>query len=217
MKERIKNYFAKEILSYLSSEEEKLLYVGKPAGIILAPKLAAVALLDILFYVSLHLITLTYFDNTLSYIMGLIVLAFATCYLILFAVLDWLFDFYIVTNKKIIDIHYAPPISHNLSTILLDQVRCTEVDMQKNGLLHEVLDIGDVTITFDRPTHQESFIFHSIPHPEKVSLYLGQVLTSNKRDTIVPFWFRTKTDYKHLLIGEDINSPLYSLGPHVTQ
>jgi hypothetical protein len=120
-------------------------------------------------------------------------------------ILQWLFNFYIVTNKKIIDLQYAPPLSHNLSTILLDQVRCTEIDMQKNGLLRELLDIGDVTITFDRPTHQESFVLKGIRHPEQVDLYLGDALTSLRSDTpIQPFWFRPNQSVQKLQMGEDI-------------
>lgn len=208
MKEKLKRYFAKEILSYLSSEDEQLLYVGKPAGIILIPRFVILAIFILLGYTALHIIALMYFGNILAFIIGATLLIALSIYFALFMALDWLFDFYIVTNKKIIDVHFAPPMSHNLSTILLDQVRCTEVDTQKNGFLHELLDFGDVTVTFDRPTHQEAFIFHNINHPEQVSLYLGRALTSSTKELLKPFWYKTKISRNRLIMGEDLSSPL---------
>lgn len=213
MKESLKRYFAKEIFSYLSSEDEQLLYVGKPAGIVLIPRLIVLAIFILIGYIGLHIIALIYFENILAFILGATVLITSSMYLGIFIVLDWLFDFYIVTNKKIIDVHFAPPMSHNLSTILLDQVRCTEVDTQKNGFLHELLDFGDVTVTFDRPTHQEAFVFHNINHPEQVSLYLGRALTASSKDQIKPFWYKTNPTSSRLIMGEDLSSPLLSIGP----
>lgn len=205
MKTQIQQRFVKEILSYLSTNDEKLLYVGKPSAIILIPRFL-VALLGLgVIYVLIHYVTLLILNNLALYMLGVFGLIFLGFFASVFLTLDWLFNFYIVTNKKIIDMQYAPPISHNLSTILLDQVRCTEVDLQKNGLLRELLDIGDVIITFDRPTHQEVFALNNIRHPERVSLYLGHALTVLRTETpIEPFWFRPQTTIHKLQIGEDI-------------
>jgi len=205
VKKQIQQRFIKEILSYLSTSEEQLLYVGKPSAITMIPRFLVLLFGSIIFYTILHMVTLVYLGNPLFYILGIVAFIILVALSVVLLILQWLFNFYIVTNKKIIDLQYAPPLSHNLSTILLDQVRCTEIDMQKNGLLRELLDIGDVTITFDRPTHQESFVLKGIRHPEQVDLYLGDALTSLRSDTpIQPFWFRPNQSVQKLQMGEDI-------------
>lgn len=205
MKNQIQRRFIKEILSYLSTSAEQLLYVGKPSAITMIPRFLVLLLGSIIFYTILHMVTLVYLDNPVFYLLGMVAFIIFVVLIAVLLILQWLFNFYIVTNKKIIDMQYAPPISHNLSTILLDQVRCTEVDLQKNGLLRELLDIGDVIITFDRPTHKEVFTLSNIRHPEQVSLYLGHALTVLRTEApIEPFWFRPQQTTNKLQIGEDI-------------
>lgn len=206
MRKKLRNYFAGEILSYLSSEKERILYVGKPAGIILLPQFFLLGLTISISYIFLHYITLSVFKIPFWYVIGVVTLLAAIVLFFIFMSLDWLFDFYIITTNKIIDISYAPPFSHNLSSILLDQVRCTEVDTQKSGIVNELLDIGDVTITFDRPTHQEAFTLRDIYHPEQVSLYLSKALINPSQSTIKPFWFRDQGKNRRLRMGEDMTS-----------
>lgn len=93
-------------------------------------------------------------------------------------VVDWYFNFYVVTNRKILEIKYSPLFSGQTNKVLLDQVRCTEIDAKINGFFHEILDIGDISITFDRPTHQEEFILSDIKDPKEVEQYLETALLS---------------------------------------
>lgn len=205
MKTQIKQRFVKEILSYLSTSDEKLLYVGKPSAATLIPGFLVIFFGLGVMYTLIHYVTLVFLSNLTLYMLGILILILFSISMSGFLIIDWLFDFYIVTNKKIIEMQYAPPFSHNLSTILMDQVRCTEIDMQKKGLWRELLDIGDVTITFDRPTHQEAFVLGNIRNPEQVSLYLGHALTAIRTQTpIKPFWFRPQRTNNKLQIGEDI-------------
>lgn len=84
------------------------------------------------------------------------------------SIVDWYFNFYIVTNKKIVEVCYKPSSSREISEVLLDQVKCTEIDTRIGGLMNEFLDVGDVMVTFDRPTHQEEFIFTTVPDPKEI-------------------------------------------------
>jgi hypothetical protein len=94
------------------------------------------------------------------------------------SVIDWYFNIYIVTNKKITEICYKPLSSRQVSGILLNQVRCTEIDTKINGIINEFLDVGDIIITFDRPTHQEEFVLTDIEDPKRIETYLENSFSS---------------------------------------
>lgn len=72
--------------------------------------------------------------------------------------IHWSFHLYIATNKQIIEIHYSPLLSEAMNSVLLDQIRCTEIDVAMYGFIPELIGIGNVELTFDRPTHKEEFI-----------------------------------------------------------
>lgn len=95
------------------------------------------------------------------------------------SIIDWYFNFYIATNRKIIEVSYRPLSSREVNEVLLDQVRCTEIDSRVGGVINEFLDIGDVIVTFDRPTHQEEFIFESVPDPKKIETHLENAFCIN--------------------------------------
>lgn len=92
------------------------------------------------------------------------------------SIIDWHFNFYVATNKKIIEVAFKPLSSREISEVLLDQVKCTEIDTKINGIVNEFLDIGDVIITFDRPTHQEEFVFTDVEDPKRIETHLENAL-----------------------------------------
>jgi hypothetical protein len=81
------------------------------------------------------------------------------------------------------ELSYVPLSSHQTNSILLDQVKCTEIDTKIEGLFNDLLDIGHVVITFDRPTHKEAFILEHLHNPEKVESYLQNALYPNMTDS----------------------------------
>ena len=91
-------------------------------------------------------------------------------------IVDWYFNFYIVTSRKIIEVSYKPLSSRDINEILLDQVKCTEIDTRVDGIIHELLDIGDVIIAFDRPTRQEEFVLADMGDPKKIEADLENAL-----------------------------------------
>ncbi len=91
-------------------------------------------------------------------------------------IIDWYLNLYIITSKKIIEVSYRPLSSRHINEILLDQVKCTEIDTSVDGIINELLDIGDVIITFDRPTHQEEFVLESMSDPKETEVNLENAL-----------------------------------------
>jgi hypothetical protein len=92
-----------------------------------------------------------------------------------------------------LEIRYTPLVSHIMSEVLLDKVNCTEVDLRIDGFFNELIDRGDVIITFDRPTHQEEFILKDMKQPSKIGKFISRQLIDHSVDN--PFqqiWFTRK-------------------------
>ena len=103
-------------------------------------------------------------------------------------VIAWYFRLYIVTNHKILHMSYTPLGLYWSNSILLDQVRCTEIDIQTNGIINQLLNKGNIVITFDRPTHEEEFMFADIKDPRQTGAYLADIFESQGKkgnDTIL--------------------------------
>lgn len=101
---------------------------------------------------------------------------------------EWFFHFYIVTNRKIVEVAYRPMFSKVLFEVLLDQVRCTEVDVKANGLSNEIFNVGTVLITFDRPTNEKIFSLEFIKEPRKAAMHLGDVFGMQKSSDTSVNW-----------------------------
>jgi len=86
---------------------------------------------------------------------------------------EWFFHFYIITNRKIIEVAYRPMFSRIVHGVLLDQVRCTEVDVSSKGLISEIFNVGSVYVTFDRPTQEKIFKLDYIKDPRRAAMDLS--------------------------------------------
>jgi membrane-associated HD superfamily phosphohydrolase len=107
----------------------------------------------------------------------------------------WYFHLYILTNRKILEVKYTPLFSHVVNDIFLDKVNCTEIDLSSKGFLHELIDMGDVTITFDRPTHQEEFVLQNIKNCDEIGRFLTQKLMDGRKERLGDIlWFRSRSN-----------------------
>ncbi len=97
---------------------------------------------------------------------------------------DWYFHFYVITDRKIAEVCYLPLSTHYVNEVMLDRVKCTEVDVRTEGLLHQLLNIGSVTVTFDRPTHEDAFMFWYIGNAQEIGSRLtGQFVHLQPQET----------------------------------
>lgn len=87
---------------------------------------------------------------------------------------------------------YTPLASQNVNEVLLDQVRCTEIDTQTHGIINEFIEKGDVIVTFDRPTHQEECILADVYKPEALGMFLGDTLSMIHENRLGPNWYGQK-------------------------
>ncbi|MGE5041666.1 MAG: hypothetical protein ACM3IJ_02075 [Candidatus Levyibacteriota bacterium] len=102
----------------------------------------------------------------------------------------WYFHLYIVTSRKLLEVRYSPLLSEVTSSVLLDQVRCTEIDADLSGIISEHLNMGNVSITFDRPTHEDIFVLRNIRSPRKVANLLSSQLHKTQTIDVQSLWVK---------------------------
>lgn len=169
---------------FLSLPGERLLFFRRQHWIVLLPLIVTVLLVFlassviayVAFVIFLSQILLFFTFITLALV---VVLAFS---IKLFT--EWYFHLYVITTKKIMELSYRPLSSDMINDVLLSQVRCTEIDVRTKGFIHELFDIGDIAVTFDRPTHQEEFIFNDIKNPREMGIFLVNALDFVMREIV---------------------------------
>lgn len=176
--------------AFLSLKGERLLMVIRKHPFVLILPLAVLIIFTIFFQIALYVVFTRFFTSIPLLVTTSLLLLSVTIAVIVKMIIDWYFHVYILTNRKILEFRYTPLTSYLVNDIMLDRVYCTEVDSQTNGMIHDILDLGDIIITFDRPTHQEEFTMQSIQNCQAISNFLAQqLLDGNQKDPITPIWF----------------------------
>lgn len=121
--------------------------------------------------------------------------------LIVKELVHWYFHLYIVTTRKLLEVRYSPLLSEVTSSVLLDQVRCTEIDADLSGIISEHLNMGNVSITFDRPTHEDNFILKNIRAPRKVANLLSSQLHKTQTIDVQSLWVKNQPQGRPSYVG----------------
>ncbi|MBU2632142.1 hypothetical protein KKG52_00330 [Patescibacteria group bacterium] len=185
--------------------EEKILLIQRKSFNILLPSIFAVFFFFAISIILAYFIFLVFFSSLILFISAVLTSTSLTLTFLIKQVTDWYFQVYVVTSKRIAEISTAPLFSHKINGVLLDQVRCTEIDVEINGTINQILDIGKISLTFDRPTHQEEFIINGIKNPSKVGAYIQDLIEKvstgdNKVKSSKLQWFTDRTSKRPRLI-----------------
>ena len=116
-------------------------------------------------------------------------------------IVDWYYHLYIITNRKILEVKCIPFFSDTIDDVFLDQVRTTEVDTVIPSFIHELLDIGSVTVAFDRPSHDEVYTLANIKDPRETASFLADSLEGLMRPA--PVWFSPEKSTDVIKFTED--------------
>lgn len=121
--------------------------------------------------------------------------------------LGWYFHFYLVTKRKIVEVCNTPFGKYFINEIMLDRVKCTEVDISSNGIINQLLRIGDVIVTFDRPTqHRDSFVFNNVSNANSIREILTDYFSESKKE--LNTWYVYDRQRQGLIYPiEDISIP----------
>lgn len=185
LKERLEQ---QEVEKFLTFPQEELILASREHAARLLVRLTQISIVAIFLgsiftIVSFFIFRNIWFSASIFITIGLIGNAF-----FIREIVHWYFHLYVITTRKIVEVRYSPLFSEISNSVLLDQLRCTEIDAEMYGFVSEVLDLGNVAITFDRPTSQEEFILKGIRSPRKVANYLSSHLHTTTGPTPQQVW-----------------------------
>jgi uncharacterized membrane protein YdbT with pleckstrin-like domain len=181
---------------FLTLKGEQLLLVKRQHPFVLIIPIIIIGCLTLFFIFSAFVLFQNiFYSPSLFFVTALLLISIAIS-LSTKTIVDWYFHMYILTNRKILELQYTPLTSYNVNDIMLDRVNCTEVDLMSNGFFNEIIDMGDISITFDRPTRREEFILKNIQGSHELSTYLTQQLLDGAQSSAAmqqqqtTIWFR---------------------------
>jgi membrane-associated HD superfamily phosphohydrolase len=161
---------------FLTLRDEQLLLVKRKHPFVVFTTIIVICCLT-LFFISSGFVLFQniFYSPSLFYVTALLLISIAIS-LSTKTIVNWYFHMYILTNRKILELRYTPLTSYVVNDVMLDRVSCTEVDLQSNGFFNEIIDMGDIVITFDRPTRREEFVLKDIQGSHDLATYLTQQL-----------------------------------------
>lgn len=197
--------------NFLNFDEEEVYLILRPHSLSLIPSIIIHNFL-IIFLLASVIAAVMFLPISLTAVLGFLVIINIGLFLLGKIILDWYFHIYVITNRKILELSYSPFGNCIISDILLDQVKCTEVDMGSPGFFYQLFDIGNIAITFDRPTHQQEFILEKIKDYRQVGSHLGRLLVKHEQslaraaNQIEAMWIRDKSNPSLYSYTEDLIS-----------
>jgi len=90
--------------------------------------------------------------------------------------LNWYFNVYIITNKRIVDIDFWGLLYRNVSEANLANVE--DVTHKVGGVSQTIFNYGDVLV--QTAAERSEFDFHGVPHPGKVHDKLTDMIDAAK-------------------------------------
>lgn len=190
--------------TFLTLPRERLVFAQRQHWFVLIVPILGTIFISILCFITIFFLSIIHFYSFFLLITGSLLLLTLTISAITKLTMEWYFHFYLVTNRKILQITYKPFINDKINELLLDQVKCTEVDVNVNGILNETIDMGDVTITFDRPTHEEEFTFSHMQSPRQIGLFLADAFDTHPEENTNIIWYHQKTKESRWRFTEQI-------------
>lgn len=97
------------------------------------------------------------------------VYVFIGWYLLLAFFVDYYFDVWIITNKRIIDIEQHSMFERVISTVKLYRVQ--DLTAETKGFFHSLFNFGDLHV--QTAGEQKRFIFEEISHPNEVKAIIA--------------------------------------------
>lgn len=151
--------------------EEEILNIQRQHWILILPTLVIISL-AILAVIAILISLFTYqYIQQIQQIVFVILLAFVfitfLLALVIYLCLQWYYQIYIITTKRLVHIHFFRIAGFHLDEVLHEQTRPIEIDRNPENFIFNILEIEDVYVYFKRLERPDPFIFKT-PHNSNV-------------------------------------------------
>lgn len=214
---RPKDFVTPELCqNFLTSPGERLIVAKRQHWFVLFSPLMITGLLTLLLISLSAFLFLGPAANPTLFVISLSLSLSASASIIAKNLADWYYHIYMVTTKRILEVSCAPLFFHSINDVALDQVRVTEIDVKIRGFVNELLEMGDVIIEFDRPSHEKMFTISSIKDPSTTGALIANSLKLMMEQS--PVWFQPRSHTSDLYkFTEDVFDHDHEQTPSVAE
>lgn len=92
--------------------------------------------------------------------------------------LRWLFNVFLITDERMIDIDFVSLINKQIDYAQLDKIQ--DVSVHTGGVLHSVVDIGSVFV--QTAGEVPEFVFDNVAHPSRVAQLLDELVQEEQQE-----------------------------------
>lgn len=179
-----------QVKHFLTLPGERLIIAKRQHwAVLIMPLLLILCIGSVSFPLS-YVVFVQYLQDALLFVAGSFLIVAVMTTFIIHRLIDWCFHIYILTDRKILEVSFVPMFSQVINDVFLDQVRTTEIDIKIDNFVNEFLDVGDVVIEFDRPSHDERFTLKDIKSPRRTGILIADALESIMHQ--IPVWFHPR-------------------------
>ncbi len=196
---------------FLSFEGEKILIAVNKHILTLFPSFITLGFV-IIFLEAIVVVGGFYINSLLFLITGTTAVMLISIIVLIHTLIESYYHIYIVTNRKVLEIAAIPFVGISDSQIMLDQVKCTELDMHTEGFIYNLFDIGNITLTFDRPISQQALVLSSIKKYREAGTILSQLVVKdteqiqkNQQNQTEEVWYKTEDQNSKYRFMEETN------------
>jgi hypothetical protein len=180
-----------EVKQFITLPDEKLIIAKREHWIAIVQPVILTVLLNF-FFTGIGFLLTVLRPGWFSFVAILVLTMSALSFTMLLKLItDWYYRIFVITTRKILDVSYTP-FSQKIDDVFLDQVRITEIDVKMRNFLYQLIDVGDVIIFFDRPSHEKTFVLHNLKNPRQNGVFLADALENIMHKS--PIWFNPRED-----------------------
>lgn len=161
----------------LDIQRQHLIALLLPLVTVILLIFAVIGILMGLFYFSV------YIQDQLVFITAVLVLAVAfTSLLVLstYIFLHWFYMFYIITNKRLMHVHFFRIGGFHLDEVLHERTDPLEIDREPKNFFLDFLGIEDIYVYFHRFERPEPFLFETPENSNRIEELLEEHLLTPK-------------------------------------
>jgi hypothetical protein len=162
---------------------EKIYTIQRKHFILIAFPLASYALIAIICIVAFIIISRIFPTiNPLSFIdVALLLLSFLVVF-DMFIIMNWFYQFYVVTNKRILHIHFFKTQGKHFEEVFVAAGTEIKISRVASNLIYGIFNVEDIYIEFRQQDREAPFIIRTPDHPEKLEQILDEIATDHEKE-----------------------------------